>query len=163
MKMSTSLQVLVFWVFTLVPGLASAQELSKEADAIAFVQRAQTYLKEHGLEKAALEFNNLDSAFNTKSPINPHGDLYVIAMNSQGFQSIHGKNPKLRGKPLLDMRDPDGGYPVREMVRVCLAPAGRGWASYKWFNPVTKETEPKHSYVEKVPGLDLCLATGIYR
>ena len=163
MKVCVPLRTLVLSVFATWIGWVGAQERSKEADAIALVQKAQSYLKENGLEKATLEFNNLDSAFNTKSAINPYGDLYVFSVDAYGVQRIHGKNPKLRGKPLLDMRDPDGSYPVKELVRVCQSPTGRGWASYKWFNPVTKETEPKRSYVEKVPGQDFCLATGVYR
>lgn len=152
----------------LLSGLASAAPSvprSGEAEALQLMQKAQDYLKTHGLDPAVAEFNRLDSPFNSKSAINPHGDLYLYSLAPDGFQIIHGKNPKIRGKVMIDMRDADGVYLIREMVRLCFqTPAGKGWVQYKWPHPITKAVEPKKGYVERVPGNDkLCLGTGIYR
>ena len=61
------------------------------------------------------------------------------------------------------MRDPEGTYIFRELIKACFNSKEKGWTKYQWPNPVTKMGEPKLSYVEKVPGLDVCLGTGIYK
>lgn len=152
----------------LLAGLTSAAQAldrSGEADAVRLIQQAQDYLKQHGTDKALAEFNRLDSPFNSQSPINPHGDLYLFSLAPDGFQIVHGKNPKIRGKVMIEMRDVDGVYLIREMVKICFeTPSGKGWVRYKWPHPITKVVEPKRGYVERVPGVPtLCLGTGIYR
>jgi cytochrome c len=144
---------------------AQAQAISRsnEAQAVALLAKARVYLSTHGLDKAVVEFNRLDSPFNSKSDINPHGDLYLYSVAPNGLQIIHGKNPKIRGKVMLEMRDSDGFYLIREFVRVCFnTKDGKGWVAYKWPNPVTQHIEPKRGYVERVTP-DLCLGTGIYQ
>ena len=141
-----------------------AIERSDAKTAIALMQKAQTYLQKNGVEKAIIEFNRLDSPFNSKSTINPYGDLYLYTLDSKGFQSANGKSPKIRGKVMLDMRDIDGVHLIEAMVKICFSSKeGKGWTKYRWPNPVTKEVEPKQGYVERVPGMDLCLGTGIYQ
>lgn len=144
---------------------AQAPTASSEADALALLRQAQAYLKTEGLAKAVAEFNRLDSPFNSQSAINPHGDLYLYSIAPDGFQAVHGKNPKIRGKVMIDMRDADGFYLIREFVRLCFhTKEGKGWVQYKWPHPITRQVEPKRGYVERVPDLpQLCLGTGIYR
>lgn len=143
---------------------ALAVERSDTKMAIALMQHAQSYLQKNGVEKAIIEFNRLDSPFNSKSAINPYGDLYLYTLDSKGYQSVHGKNPKIRGKFMLEMRDIDGVYLIAAMVKICFSSKeGKGWTKYRWPNPVTKEVEPKQGYVERVPGMDLCIGTGIYQ
>lgn len=143
----------------------SANERKSTAEeATALMKRAQDYLKTHGREKAVLEFNNPASPFNSKSEINRNGDLYLYSVDPKGFQVIHGINPRIRGTNKYDMRDVDGVYLIREFVRVCFAtPEGKGWVNYRWPNPVSKQMEDKAGYLERVPGTDLCLGTGIYK
>ena len=140
-----------------------AIERSTEAEALALIKKAQEYLKTNGLEKSIAEFNKLDSPFNSTSDINKKGDLYLFSVNTVGFQAIHGKNLKIQGKVTLDMRDSDGVYLIQEFIKKCNSPEGKGWVSYRWPNPITKDLEAKKGYIEKVPGMDLCLGTGIYK
>ena len=150
--------------FLACTNLSFAVEKSTEAEAIALLQKAQEYLKKNGLQKSIIEFNRLDSPFNTYSDINKKGDLYLFSVDSKGFQSVHGKNPKIRGKVMVDMRDIDGVYLIQDFIKICFkTKEGKGWTSYRWPNPVTKEVEAKRGYVEKIPGMDLCLGTGIYK
>ena len=140
---------------------ALAAEKSTEAEAIALIQKAQEYIKKNGVEKSVAEFNKLDSPFNTASDINKKGDLYLYTIDQKGYQAVHGKNPKIVGKVMIDMRDQDGVYLIKEMAEKCFA-AGKGWVAYRWPNPVTKDLEKKKGYVERVPGQDFCIGTGIY-
>lgn len=136
---------------------------STQAQAVALMKRAQAYVKTHGLEQAYIEFNRLDSPFNVQSDINPVGDLYLYSLDYQGYQEVHGKNPKIRGKVMIDMRDSEGVPLIKLMTEKCKSPAGRGWVDYRWPNPLTKDVEQKSGYVERVPGTKICLGTGIYK
>ena len=118
-------------------------------------------MKANGLEKATAEFNNSDGPFNSKSDINPKGDLYIFSVDKVGLQAIH-KNPKIRGKNNMELRV-NGVYLIKELAAACYSKEGKGWVNYPWPHPVTKELEQKVGYVEKVPGQDLCLGTGIYK
>jgi cytochrome c len=150
--------------FMLVISDSFAAEKSTAAEAIALLQKAQDYVKKNGIEKSIIEFNRLDSPFNTYSDINKKGDLYLYSLDSKGFQAVHGKNSKIRGKVMLEMRDIDGVYLIQDFVKICFkTKEGKGWTSYRWPNPVTKEVESKRGYVEKVAGMDFCLGTGIYK
>lgn len=142
---------------------ALAADKSTEADATALVKLAQDYIKKNGIEKATAEFNNLESPFNVKSDINKYGDLYIFSMDSKGFQAIHGKNPKIRGKVNLGMKDVDGVALIQELIKVCTSKEGHGWVNYRWTNPVSNNYEAKRGYAEKVPDMDLCLGTGVYK
>ncbi len=151
-------------MLSVLAGAASCAEKSGEADALALMSKAQAYLKDKGLEQAVAEFNNPDSPFNSKSEINRIGDLYLYSIDPKGFQVIHGKNPRIRGTNKMDMRDQDGVYLIRDLAKKCFStPEGKGWVNYRWPNPLTKEMDSKAGYVEKVPGMDLCLGTGIYK
>lgn len=141
-----------------------AIERSDAQMASALVKNAQAYLQKNGLQKSLVEFNRLDSPFNAKSEINPNGDLYLYSVDSKGYQAVHGKNPKIRGKVMLEMRDIDGVYVIAALVKICFSSKeGKGWTKYRWPNPITREVEPKQGYIERVPGLDFCIGTGIYR
>lgn len=140
-----------------------ATERSGEIHALALIQKAQTYIKTNGLENSYAEFNRLDSPFNIKSDINPYGDLYLYTLDFNGYQSVHGKNPKIRGKVMIEMRDSEGVPLIKEMVEKCKGREGKGWVSYKWPHPISKEVEPKRGYVERIPNTTVCVGTGIYK
>ena len=136
---------------------------SSEAQALALIKKAQDYIKAHGLEASYAEFNRLDSPFNTKSDINPNGDLYLFTLDFNGFQVVHGKNPKIRGKVMIDMRDSEGVPLILNMVAKCKSPLGKGWVPYKWPHPISQEVEPKLGYVERIEGTKVCVGTGVYK
>lgn len=143
--------------------VAQAQVRSTPEDAVALIDVAIAYMKKNGLENSIVEFNNLSSPFNNASSINKNGDLYLFMFyaNKGGVQIVHGKNPKLPGKDVIDMRDTDGVYLIREIIKACNLPSGKGWVNYKWPNPVTKNIEEKQSYIVKYQ--DICIGTGIYK
>jgi cytochrome c len=153
----------VFLVGLFCSSQAAAVANSSEAQALALIQQAQTYFKKHGQESAFAEFNRLDSPFNSQSDINPNGDLYLYTLDYKGYQAVHGKNPKIRGKVMMDMRDSEGVPLIQLMVAKCKSSAGKGWVTYKWPHPISKEVEPKKGYVERIAGTKVCLGTGVYQ
>jgi cytochrome c len=67
----------------------------------------------------------------------------------------------LIGKNLIDIKDQDGNYLIREMIDLVKGP-GSGWVDYKWPTPQTNKIEDKSSYVEKL-GDKYFVGVGIYR
>lgn len=161
LKAQTKLVLAVFLAVGLLNPVA-AQEKSTEAEAMALLKSAQEYIKANGMEKAFAEFNRLESPYNSKSDLNPKGDLYVYTLDFNGFQAVHGKNPKIRGKVMIDMRDSDGVFLIKEMRDACKA-KGFGKVEYRWPNPLTKAVDQKVGIIQLIPGTEVCLGTGIYK
>ncbi len=158
-------RMICFAALTALLGLCTAPALaankSTEAEALALVAKAQAYIKQHGVEKSFVEFNRLNSPFNVQSEINKKGDLYLFSLDFKGLQVVHGKNTKVRGQVTIEMRDRNGVYLIREMAHKCET-VGKGWVSYVWPNPLNHVLEQKKSYIERIPGTQTCIGTGIY-
>lgn len=129
------------------PAHASAEE------AVAMVQQVIASFKANGREKTLAEINNVNGKFRDR-------DLYVTVNDMSGKNLAHGANPKMQGKDLIDLKDADGKYFVRERIEL-VKTKGKGWQDYKFVNPVTKQIEQKSMYVEKYE--DLIVNCGIYK
>ena len=86
--------------------------------------------------------------------------IYYRDGAKKGVCVAHGARPALIGKNLLDLKDQDGKYLIRELADVANGP-GSGWVDYKWPNPITNKIEDKSSYVEKMG--DYFVGVGIYK
>jgi signal transduction histidine kinase len=64
------------------------------------------------------------------------------------------------GKDLLEMKDPDGKFYVKERVEIAKS-KGSGWQDYKFTNPLSKKLEQKTAFVEKVE--DIIIGCGAYK
>lgn len=142
-------------VWSVFPHDAFAMERSTPEQARAMVKRAVEFYKEHGREKSFAEFNDPKGRF-------VKNDLYLFAFNTKGdgVQLVHGNNAKMLGKNVLDMRDSDGKFIIREFIEVANSKAGSGWVEYRWPNPITRVSEIKVSYVERVG--DVLIGCGAY-
>jgi cytochrome c len=130
-----------------------AAEKGSADEAVALVKKAVAYLNANGKDKAVAEFNSASGQFVMK-------DLYVFINDMNGGSVAHGGNPKLVGRSMIELKDADGKYFIKEMGEVAKT-KGKGWVDYKWLNPVTKALEAKSTYVEKVG--DLVVGCGIYK
>ena len=134
-------------------GAAHAAEHGKAAEAEAMVKKAVAYIKEKGPEKAYDEFTN-GKQFKDR-------DLYVIVYDLNGKNLAQGANPKLVGKDLIGLKDPDG-KPLIQMFVDLAKTKGKGWVEgYKFLNPVTQKIENKAMYLERVG--DTLVGCGIYK
>jgi cytochrome c len=132
----------------------TAEEFGTEDEAIAMVNRVQEQFKKDGPE---LTFK----AVSDKSVKEYHDrDLYPFIYDLSGICVAHGARPALIGKSLIDLKDQDGHYLIREMVKIAEGP-GTGWVDYKWPNPITNRIEDKSSYIEKMG--NYFVGVGIYR
>jgi signal transduction histidine kinase len=148
MRKWVALISICFFVFGLTT-FVCAQERGTAKEAMALVDKAMAYYKANGQAKAFPEFNNKKGQFINK-------DLYIFVIDWNGTILAHGANEKLINKATADLKDADGKYFMREMVKTAQT-KGTGWVDYKWTSPVTKKIEQKASYVKRVGNENLLI------
>ncbi|MGZ3239121.1 MAG: cache domain-containing protein [Burkholderiaceae bacterium] len=144
-----------FLALALANNAFAADQKGSADEAVAMVKKAATYLKAHGKEKAFSDFaDKSNTQFHDR-------DLYIFVYDFNGVAVAHGNNPKMVGKNLLEMKDNEGTFIIKEFINVAKT-KGKGWVDYKWPNPLTQAIEQKSAYIEKVDG-DLIIGSGIYK
>jgi cytochrome c len=135
---------------------AGAAEKGTADEAVAMVKKAGDFLRKHGKEKAFAEFNKPKGAFLYK-------DLYIFTFmaNGDGIEQANGANVKLVGKNVMEMKDADGRYLIKDILALGMGKEGKGWVDYKWPNPSTGTIDSKRTYVERVE--DVIIGCGIYK
>lgn len=137
----------------LLAGSALAADQGTAAEAEAMVRKAVAHIKAAGPEKAYDEFTN-GKSFKDR-------DLYIIVYDLNGKNLAQGANPKLVGKDLIGLKDPDG-KPLIQMFIDLAKTKGKGWVEgYKFLNPVSQKIEGKAMYLERVG--DTLVGCGIYK
>ena len=132
---------------------ASAGEFGTKDEAVAMVKRVEGLFAKAGADSTF-------KAVSDKSVASFHDrDLYPFIYDLSGRCVAHGARPALIGKNLLDLKDQDGKYLIREMIRIASG-TGSGWVNYKWPNPINNKIEDKTSYVEKMG--DFFVGVGVY-
>lgn len=133
-------------------GVAHA-DAGTPAQAEAMVKKAVALINAEGPAKAYDEFTN-GKSFKDR-------DLYVIVYDFNGKNLAQGANPKLVGKDLIGLKDPDG-KPIIQMFVDLAKTKGKGWVEgYKFLNPTTQKIENKSMYLERVG--DTLVGCGIYK
>jgi len=137
----------------LFSSVAQAAEFGTKEEAQALVKKAIEFIKANGREKGFAEISNLKGQFVDR-------DLYVTAYDLQGNCLAHGQKAAMVGKNLLELRDPDGKYFVKERVEMAKT-QDSFWQEYKFTNPTSKQIEPKVMYLEKYE--DFLVGCGVYK
>ncbi|MFZ6645942.1 cache domain-containing protein [Undibacterium sp. TJN25] len=132
---------------------AQAQTATKDA-AVALVDKAVADVKKKGVEAACKDFADPNGGY-------IQGELYVFVQDMQAKMICHATNAKMNGKDLSQLKDADGKQFSKAMADLAQS-KGAGWVDYQWVNPVTKQIEPKTSYIKRVSD-DVFLGVGIYR
>jgi len=70
-------------------------------------------------------------------------------------------DPKLEGTIQIDLKDPNGVYVLREIIKVCKENS-EGFIYYMWNIPGEEKPQPKISYAKTIKKWDWIIATGIY-
>ncbi len=144
------LATMVLGVWT---GMACAADYGTAAEAEALVKKAIAFVKASGKEKGFAEISNPKGKFVDR-------DLYVFVYDLTGKCVAHGFNQKMIGKDLIDMKDPDGKFYVKERVEIAKT-KGSGWQDYMFTNPTTRKLEHKKAYIEKFE--NYVVGCGIYK
>ena len=148
-KFAAMLLVLVTAAFHCV---AEESTRASPEEAKVMVKKAIAHYKKVGKEKAMADFCRTDGPFVDR-------DLYVTVVAMDGLEIAH-INPKTVGKNVMDLRDPDGKYFIKERLDTAKT-ASSGWQEFKFFSPVTRKIEAKTAYWERVG--DLVFASGAYK
>ena len=125
----------------------TAQKATPE-EAKKMVEQAVAYVKANGQEKALQEFNKPKSKF-------VKGELYVFAYDLKAVVVAHPLIPKLIGKNMFNEPDSKGKFFRKEVVELANT-KGSGFVDYTYLNPVTKQEEPKTTYIQKTGDLIIC-------
>jgi signal transduction histidine kinase len=135
-------------------GAAAASENGTKDEAVAMVKRVEAMFAKDGADATFKAVSDkLVATFHDR-------DLYPFIYDMKGTCVAHGARPALIGKNLIDLKDQDGKYLIRELVAIANGP-GSGWVDYKWPNPLTNKIEDKTSYVEKMG--DYFVGVGVYK
>ncbi|MES2259299.1 MAG: cache domain-containing protein [Pseudomonadota bacterium] len=151
--MTILIRLICVLMFGLCGGAAQAAEPAAAQQAVALVKSGIAYLQANGEEQALKAFNDPQGAFH-------RGELYITVYDMNGTSLANGANTRLVGKNMLELRDADGVYILRERIRT-VQEKGSGWNDFMWPNPVTKKMERKSMYSEKFGRL--IVSCGIYK
>jgi len=146
------LALLATLVVSLAVHAADDPHRATPPEAEAMVKKAIAYYKKNGKEKSMPEFMKNPGPFVDR-------DLYVTVYDMQANDLAH-INPKMVGKNMMDLRDADGKYHIKERMEAAQKGTS-GWQDFKFFNPVSKRIEPKRMYWEKYD--NLVFACGAYK
>src|ERR1700740_3606917 len=109
---------------------AAASDRGSREEAVAMVKRVQDMFGKDGPDLTFKAVTGQDKSFHDR-------DLYPFIYTLEGVCVAHGANPALVGKNLIDLKDQDGKFLIRELAATAKRPGG-GWVDYKWPNPNTK-------------------------
>ena len=119
--------------------------------AKALAERAARYLAQNGAQKSFTAFMRRDGGF-------IDGDLYVFVFDGGGVLRASGGWPETVGSRVTLSQD--GSGIVWRMFQLART-KGRGWVHYSWYNPCSRQLEPKMSYIIKVKGF--IVGVGAYK
>jgi len=126
-----------------------SKELQKEVDRFLKGVREGTDDAKNMTEKAVSWFKDKGKditfkAINDKNDTEFHDhELYVFVYDAKGINVAHGQNNALIGKNLIDLKDSDGNFMIRDIVGV----KDSAWIKFRWQNPLNGKIEPKKAYV----------------
>jgi basic membrane lipoprotein Med (substrate-binding protein (PBP1-ABC) superfamily) len=117
-------------------------------------------------DAAALLEQKGRAAFDTlRDPRSPFYfyDTYVFVTSEEGVELVNPAFPAIEGQSLIDARDAQGKYLVRDYLAAAKQ-HGAAWVSYYWPRPGTTEPAHKLTYVKraKVDGKWLVVGSGMY-
>jgi cytochrome c len=148
-KCFTAVLVTVFLMS--IAGVSLAASNTDEAKAM--VENSIAYLKANGRDKTLAEISNQKGKF-------VKGDVYVVILDMTATMLAHPYNPKLVGKNLLEVPDPDGKLFRKDIIEMAKT-KGSGWVDFKYKNPSTNKVESKTTFIKKAD--DMIFICGTYK
>ena len=153
----TVLPVLFLLIVIALAAGAPARTRGSEAEAKALLDKAATFLHQHGASAAPEAFARRDGVLIDR-------DLYPTLIDKDGVMVAHGWTPVLNGADLSELKDVDGKPFIRDALDL-VAEKGAGAVTYKWTDPLSGQIAPKTMHVRRVvlDGAPYMLSVGIYR
>jgi len=132
-----------------------SREFGNAEQARALAEAGAQFVRAHGVERGKQEINNPQGRFVDR-------DLYLGMCDGSGTIVANGGNPRVIGVDGTQVKDVQGRYFVREIMKLGQNP-GTGWVDYQWQHPLTRETMTKSAYVQAVGVEGLVISCGFYK
>lgn len=153
-KIKSYFLILTLLIFT--SGTSVFAENATRDECVAKVQKAVKIAVEQGKDAALQAVGDKAGGFVWK-------DSYVFGTTADEAVTVaHPIKPGLVGKNLLHVKDVNGVLLFAEIAKVASSDAGKGWVDYMWPKPGEKKPSQKHTYVERVPSMNLAFGAGYY-
>lgn len=90
-------------------------------------------------------------------------DAYVFVVDENGVEVVNPPFPNLEGRNLMELKDAQGKFLVKEMFKV-VKEKGSGWVEYMWPKPGESISTQKSTYVAKAKLGDgwVIVGAGVY-
>jgi two-component system, cell cycle sensor histidine kinase and response regulator CckA len=90
------------------------------------------------------------------------GAGYYFATRLDGFEVLFADRPELEGKKLLDLKDTNGKFVIRDMIRIAKEQK-EGFYRYNWTKPNSDGRDfPKLAFIKYFEPFDWFIGTGCY-
>lgn len=76
-------------------------------------------------------------------------ETYVFVYDIEGNEFVNPGQPSLEGKNILEMKDVNGKFPIKDSIAAALK-SSSAWVDYYWYRPGHNAPARKHAYVRKV-------------
>jgi PAS domain S-box-containing protein len=91
-----------------------------------------------------------------------YGENYIFLVDYNGDILVQPYQPELENTNQWDMKDVNGEFLIREILKIKDSPNKSGFVTY-WYKPPNQvEPEEKLSYVIDIPEIDCVIGTGKY-
>ncbi|SEI41510.1 methyl-accepting chemotaxis protein [Allopseudospirillum japonicum] len=115
-------------------------------------QQAQKLTQEEAQQQARLALENIIYDQNE----------YVWAIDYQAVTQIHGGNPSIKGRSLMDFKDPNGKYVFKEIVSLASGGKDNYFVRYAWPRAGQTTPEEKESFVQVFQPWKWIVGSGVY-
>lgn len=126
--------LVLFFVISLTSQVYAQRH--KKLELVNFVKDAVKFAKENGFDMSCKEFND-GSKFKK-------GEFYIFAYDYNGKVLCHGAKKKLIGENLIDFKDREGTFLIKDLIKA--ANSGGGFVNYVWPLPDSEDTAKKLGY-----------------
>ena len=90
------------------------------------------------------------------------GTGYYFATKLNGYEELFADKPELEGKSLIDMRDTNGKYVIKDMIEL-IKEKGEGFYEYTWTKPNVQGRDfPKIAFIKLFEPFGWLIGTGEY-
>lgn len=140
------LKTLLIAALAAVPLSCVLADTPTKDQVVTVVKKAVAYYKANGRQKALAEFNNKDGLF-------AKGEDYVDIHDLNGVCVAHPTVPENVGKNVLDQKDLNGKYWIKDIIEDTKKGSTSGWTRYVRRNPTNGKLQDKLAYWELYDGL----------
>jgi signal transduction histidine kinase len=138
-----------------VVGCGSYNDRMERIFVVDIVKNAIGKIKKEGMGAFAA-FHDTAGPFFAK-------DAYIFVIDQKGIDLVNPAFPNLEGRNIMDLKDSQGRYLVRDMFKA-VEKSGSGWVEYLWPKPGESASTLKSSFVGKAKFGDswVLVGCGVY-